>query len=352
MLTLPAATAFSDLEHSASATPSTSAAATSPNPTTAAVAIHANSSSGYDIKNNPRSDSSIAQLSDSEMKEMVYALYDNQRRRDALDILSKVINSRPVRTAELAPMLWNTPGIAFILLKEALTAYRFLNNEDRLKLISGRVLNAICLLQCVAMHASCRRPFVTAHIPIYLYPFLRMKETTPTTEKLRLASLGTLGALVKMNDPQVIHYLLDSQVFPCCLCSLEFGDQLAKSVAAYVMYKLLSSEFGINYCCNFSERFLSVVQVLRKIIEQTSELNEHTIRMLRFALGSYLVLAEFPRACEYLKLYFPSKFCSAYFVTLLQKVEPRLYEDLMRLCDKIDAEMIRLRLPTLGPLRL
>ncbi|KAL9664661.1 hypothetical protein QQ045_020066 [Rhodiola kirilowii] len=342
-----------DYDHKQSAT-TTSAGSPCPNPTTvaaAAAAMHANNGSNI-INQNQRSETSrdsIIQLLDSvDMMKLVHNLHDAEKRPEALEILSKLANNRPAKTLELAPMLWNTPGIIYILLQEVVPAYRCMNNEDKLQLISPRALNAMCLFQSLAMQPSFKRPFVAAQIPIYLYPFLRRKETTPTIEKFRLAAMGTIGALVKMSDPEVIHYLLDSQVFPCCLCSLEFGHQLAKSVAAYVMYKLLSSEFGILYCCNFSERFLSVVQVLLKVVEQTSEINAVTIRTLKYVVGSYLVLAEFPRACEYLKFYFPTRFCSGRFLALLQNVDPRLYEDLKKLCDKIDAEMIRLRQPLLA----
>jgi hypothetical protein len=41
----------------------------------------------------------------------------------------------------------------------------------------------------------------TAHIPLFLYPFLNTTSKTRPFEYLRLTSLGVIGALVKVSDP-------------------------------------------------------------------------------------------------------------------------------------------------------
>jgi len=40
--------------------------------------------------------------------------------------------------------------------------------------------------------------FISAHIPLYLYPFLNTTSKTRPFEYLRLTSLGVIGALVKV----------------------------------------------------------------------------------------------------------------------------------------------------------
>jgi CCR4-NOT transcription complex subunit 9 len=92
-----------------------------------------------------------------------------------------------------------------------------------------RVCNALALLQCVASHPETRLLFLngklmshfvsvfmfahvllfhTAHIPLYLYPFLNTTSKTRPFEYLRLTSLGVIGALVKVNYTSLLCSLL------------------------------------------------------------------------------------------------------------------------------------------------
>ena len=63
---------------------------------------------------------------------------------------------------------------------------------------------------------------------MYLYPFLNtvMSKSRPF-EYLRLTSLGVIGALVKMDDSEVISFLLQTEIIPLCLRIMETGKQEA-----------------------------------------------------------------------------------------------------------------------------
>jgi CCR4-NOT transcription complex subunit 9 len=95
---------------------------------------------------------------------------------------------------------------------------------------SNRVCNALALLQCVASHPETRILFLTAHIPLYLYPFLNTTSKTRPFEYLRLTSLGVIGALVKVDDTEVISFLLQTEIIPLCLRTMEMGSELSKTV--------------------------------------------------------------------------------------------------------------------------
>src|ERR1700753_55424 len=57
-------------------------------------------------------------------------------------------------------------------------------------------------------------PGTTAHIPLFLYPFLNTTSKTRPFEYLRLTSLGVIGALVKVHHPvQFCHPRLLDFVF-------------------------------------------------------------------------------------------------------------------------------------------
>lgn len=47
-------------------------------------------------------------------------------------------------------------------------------------------------------------------MPLFLYPFLNTVSKTRPFEYLRLTSLGVIGALVKVDDTDVINFLLST----------------------------------------------------------------------------------------------------------------------------------------------
>ena len=60
----------------------------------------------------------------------------------------------------------------YFLIQEIINIYPSINPPVLTAHQSNRVCNALALLQCVASHAETRSPFLLAHIPLYLYPFL------------------------------------------------------------------------------------------------------------------------------------------------------------------------------------
>src|SRR3989338_6566243 len=133
-----------------------------------------------------------------------------EKREGALLELSKKRES----VANLAPILWHSFGTVAVLLQEIIAIYPLLSPPKLKAGASNRVCNALALLQCVASHKDTRTPFISAHIPLYLYPFLNTTSTTRPFEYLRLTSLGVIGALVKMDDPEVITFLLQTEIIP------------------------------------------------------------------------------------------------------------------------------------------
>lgn len=99
---------------------------------------------------------------------------------------------------ELAPMLWHSFGTTAALLQEIVNIYPAINPASLTAHQSNRVCNALALLQCVASHPETRSAFLSAHVPLFLYPFLHTVSKTRPFEYLRLTSLGVIGALVKV----------------------------------------------------------------------------------------------------------------------------------------------------------
>ena len=156
--------------------------------------------------------------------------------------------------------------------------------------------NALALLQCVASHPDTRSAFLLAHIPLYLYPFLHTVSKTRPFEYLRLTSLGVIGALVKTDEQEVINFLLTTEIIPLCLRIMESGSELSKTVATFILQKILLDETGLYYICQTYDRFSHVAMILGKMVIQLSK--EPSQRLLKHVVRCYLRLSDNTRACE------------------------------------------------------
>ena len=148
---------------------------------------------------------------------------------------------------------------------------------------SNRVCNALALLQCVASHPETRSAFLLAHIPLYLYPFLHTVSKTRPFEYLRLTSLGVIGALVKTDEQEVINFLLTTEIIPLCLRIMESGSELSKTVATFILQKILLDETGLYYICQTYDRFSHVAMILVSISQKNVKKQLISSKMLRKA---------------------------------------------------------------------
>ncbi|XP_055379957.1 CCR4-NOT transcription complex subunit 9 [Condylostylus longicornis] len=233
-------------------------------------------------------------------------------RETALLELSKKRESVP----DLAPMLWNSFGTTAALLQEIINIYPSITPATLIAHQSNRVCNALALLQCVASHPETRTAFLNAQIPLFLYPFLHTTSKTRPFEYLRLTSLGVIGALVKTDEQEVITFLLSTEIIPLCLRIMESGSELSKTVATFILQKILLDDSGLSYICQTYERFSHVAIILGKMVIQLAK--EPSARLLKHIVRCYLRLSDNPRAREALRQCLPDQLRDATFVSCLQ----------------------------------
>lgn len=155
-----------------------------------------------------------------------------------------------------------------------------------------------------------------ANIPFFLYPFLNTMSKARPFEYLRLTSLGVIGALVKVDDNDVISFLLSTEIIPLCLRTMELGSELSKTVATFIVQKILVDEMGLNYICATEDRCYAVGAVLKSMVSGQSELPSP--RLLKHIIRCYHRLAENQRARECLKKCFPDELRDANFTSCLK----------------------------------
>ena len=234
----------------------------------------------------------------------IQELLKPETRENALLELSKKREVVP----DLAIMLWHSYGVISTLLQEITNVYPTLNPPTLSAHQSNRACNALALLQCIASHPDTRSSLLEANIPLYLYPILHTTSSkTRPFEYLRLTSLGVIGALVKTDETQVISFLLSTEIIPLCLQIMETGSELSKTVATFILQKILLDETGLSYICRTFERFHHVASILgNMVIAIAREPNDaKSPRLLKHVIRCYLRLSDNPRAREALKQCLP-----------------------------------------------
>ncbi|KAL7924191.1 cell differentiation protein rcd1 [Trichoderma austrokoningii] len=253
-------------------------------------------------------------ISEDNRRTMAYIadLLSENTREAALLELSKKREQVP----ELALILWHSFGVMTSLLQEIISVYTLLNPSQLTAAASNRVCNALALLQCVASHNDTRTLFLNAHIPLFLYPFLNTTSKSRPFEYLRLTSLGVIGALVKNDSSEVINFLLTTEIIPLCLRIMETGSELSKTVAIFIVQKILLDDNGLNYICATYERFYAVGTVLSNMVAQLVE--SQTARLLKHVVRCFLRLSDNARAREALRQCLPEPLRDATFSSVLR----------------------------------
>ncbi|OVA03415.1 Rcd1 [Macleaya cordata] len=233
------------------------------------------------------------------VQQLVFELRIPDLREKALLELSK----KKEYFDDLAPLLWNSFGTIATLLQEIVSIYPVLSLPTLTPGASNRVCNALALLQCIASDPDTRPLFLKAHIPLYLYPFINTTSKTRPFEYLRLTSLGVIGALLKVDDSEVTKFLLSTEIMPLCLRTMETGSELSKTVATFILQKILLDDLGLRHICATGERFFGVARCLGIMVRSLAE--KPSLRLLKHIIRCYLRLSEHPRARTALQRWLP-----------------------------------------------
>lgn len=230
----------------------------------------------------------------------VHDLKDKNKREKALAELSK----KREYLQDLAPVIWHSVGTISALLQEIISIYPLLTPSLMTANVSNRACNVLALLQCVAAHTETRSSFLKANIQLFLYPFLNTVSKSRAYEYLRLTSLGVIGALVKVDDPEVINNLLHTEIIPLSLRIMERGTELSQTVATFIIQKILSDNNGLSYVCQTKQRFFTVINVMETMVKAQD--TTPSTRLLKHIARCYQKLFENQKAKEFLAEQIPS----------------------------------------------
>ena len=78
---------------------------------------------------------------------------------------------------------------------------------------------------------------------------------------------------------------------------METGSELSKTVAIFIVQKILLDETGLTYICHTYERFFAVVTVLSNMVSQLVE--TQAVRLLKHVVRCYLRLSDNPKCVRH-----------------------------------------------------
>ena len=107
-----------------------------------------------------------------------------------------------------------------------------------------------------------------------------------------MTSLGVIGALVKESDPYAITFLMQTEIVPLCLRIMKNGQALSKTVATFIIQKILCDEKGLSYICATVERFFAVSTVLNSMLKELIDNNKEDHRLSKHIMKCYSRLSE------------------------------------------------------------
>ncbi|KAL5207151.1 hypothetical protein ABZP36_031586 [Zizania latifolia] len=262
--------------------------------------------------------------SDPELVErLVLDLLDPELKENALSQLRK----KRDMFQDLAPLLWHSFGTITALLQEIIVVYPALSPPTLSLPASNRVCNALALLQCVASHPETRSHFIEARIPLYLCAFLNTDSKTRPFEYLRLTSLGVIGGLVKAENTEVINFLLQNEFVPLCLHTMTIGSELSRTVATFILEKIILDDAGLCYICANADRFFAVGAALSGMA--TSLVDQPSTRLLKGIIRCYIRMSDNPRGQAALHTCLPTTLKDGTFNNCLKEdptVRPLLQE--------------------------
>ncbi|CAL5021204.1 unnamed protein product [Urochloa decumbens] len=250
---------------------------------------------------------------------------------------------------DLAPLLWYSFGtIAAALLQEIVSVYPALSPPTLSARAAARACNALALLQTVATHTGTRTLFLEAAIPLYLFPFLNTTSQAKSFEHLRVTSLGFLGALAKVDDTEVVKFLLKIEVIPLCLRIMGTGSELSKTVATFIVQKIMRDEVGLQHICATPECFFQAASALANMVIALTE--QPSTRLLKHVICCYIRLTDDPRygLCTALRTHLPEALRNGTFDNCLRD-DPAARNFLTQLLDNLAGPAGRAPHPGPGP---
>ena len=102
----------------------------------------------------------------------------------------------------------------------------------------------------------------------FLYPFLKCPNKSKLYEIIKVTSLGVIAALVKIDDSDVINYLIKSEIIPVILKIMQKGTcDIMGQITSFIIQRIINDINGLKYICEMRERLMAIKYVLEVMLQ-------------------------------------------------------------------------------------
>ena len=86
--------------------------------------------------------------------------------------------------------------------------------------------------------------------------------STACSPIIKMCPLPQCAYVLQTDEQEVITFLLTTEIIPLCLRIMESGSELSKTVATFILQKILLDDSGLSYICQTYDRFSHVAMIL------------------------------------------------------------------------------------------
>ncbi|CAH8374658.1 unnamed protein product [Eruca vesicaria subsp. sativa] len=199
---------------------------------------------------------------------------------------------------EILPrLLWKSRFTVAMMLQEITNIYPYTSRPVySLNGMHLRVYNILLLFQCITHHPDTRSMFLTADMANYFYPLMDISLTDKPLECLRLGALGVIAHMLKPPvDVAVVRYLTKTNAVEHCTKAIAIGSAESKTLAVFILNKILFTDEGLHYCCACPERFFTLDGLLKMLLVYLTTMTTHRPSLFNLVVGCYAKLSYKPR---------------------------------------------------------
>jgi len=86
--------------------------------------------------------------------------------------------------------------------------------------------------------------------------------STACSPIVKMCTVPQRAYVLQTDEQEVITFLLTTEIIPLCLRIMESGSELSKTVATFILQKILLDDSGLSYICQTYDRFSHVAMIL------------------------------------------------------------------------------------------
>ena len=240
---------------------------------------------------------------DDEEEELIINYIEKIKNEDTRSQAIENLFKYKEKSNNLAIYLWYSGFTMTAFLQEIINGYQYLNTPNVTNEKFNKVKYIISLIQTIALHPKTRKEFLDSQLLVFLYPFLRCPNKNKSYDVIRVTTLSVIAALVKINDSDVINYLIKTEIIPVILRSMEKGTEIIRFTASFIIQRIIEDIEGLKYICDLKERLYVIICVLNAMLQ-----NKPSNRIIKHVLKMFLCLTKNKDAKFLIRQNFPPKF--------------------------------------------